>query len=83
MNEINGKKDNIDVYNSYYYKDSKVFINKRDIREQKNLETYESVSTALRMLELNNNPIKGNHDLEHWQKYIIIYSKMFILGLVN
>lgn len=57
----------------YCYPDTDVLINKLDIREPKKLQKFERKLTMLRLLELIDQPMKGNFDLKHLQaihKYI-------------
>lgn len=49
----------------YCYPNSDVLINKLDIRDADKLETFERKLTMLRIMELINNPIKGNYDYKH------------------
>lgn len=52
----------------YYYQGTKTFINLKNIRDREHLEKFEGDNVAIKILKLNINPIKGNHDLQHWQK---------------
>lgn len=54
-----------DASDSYVYPGSEVLLNKADIREQGALEAFEADATAVRMLELIDNPIQGIFDLKH------------------
>ena len=54
-----------DASDSYVYPGSEVLLNKADIREQGALEAFEADATAIRMLELIDNPIPGIFDLKH------------------
>lgn len=49
----------------YCYPNSDVLINKLSIREQEKLYTFERKLTMLRLLELIDQPIKGNFDFDH------------------
>lgn len=51
----------------FKYPGTEVLINKADLRTQSELEAFEADVTALRLLELLDNPIKGNFDLSHLQ----------------
>ncbi|MEB8638184.1 Fic family protein, partial [Bacillus cereus] len=51
--------------NRYTYPDSDVLVNLADIRDAQTLHDFERGRTALRHIELNVIPIKGNFDLEH------------------
>ena len=50
---------------SYVYPDTGVLRNKADIRDQAALDAFEADATAVRMLELLDNPIQGVFDLKH------------------
>ena len=52
---------------SYCYPDSKVLINKFDIRDMDSLMERERGFTSFRLTQLEANPIKGNFDLKHLQ----------------
>lgn len=54
-----------DVSDSYVYLDTGVLRNKADIRDQAALDAFEADATAVRMLELIDNPIQGVFDLKH------------------
>lgn len=54
-----------DGSDSYVYPDSEVLRNKADIRDQVALDAFEADATAVRMLELIDNPIQGVFDLKH------------------
>ena len=49
----------------YCYPDSDVLINKLDIRDIDRLHKFERKLTMIRLLELFDNPIKGNFDFKH------------------
>jgi cell filamentation protein len=49
----------------YCYPNSDVLINKLNIREQDKLYTFERRLTMLRLLELMDNPIRGQFDFRH------------------
>lgn len=49
----------------YFYLGTKVLVNLADIRDQDMLHHFERGRTALRKIELDINPIKGNFDLMH------------------
>lgn len=51
----------------YCYPDSTVLINKFDIRDKDALHSAERRITALKITELESNPIKGDYDLSHLQ----------------
>lgn len=51
--------------NRYTYPDSDVLVNLADIRDAQTLHDFERGRTALRHIELDVIPIKGNFDLEH------------------
>jgi len=64
---------------TYCYDGSEVLINKLNIRDGKTLFQIEKQLTAIRLLELQKNPIKGSFDFDHLKaihKYIFqdIYS---------
>lgn len=50
---------------TYVYLSTDVLRNKADIRDQAALDAFEADTTAVRMLELVENPIEGNFDLQH------------------
>jgi cell filamentation protein len=52
----------------YCYPDSDVLINKLDIRDSERLHEAERRLSALRLLELVDNPVKGKFDLQHLAK---------------
>lgn len=54
-----------DGSDSYVYPDTGVLRNKADIRDQAALDAFEADATAVRMLELIDNPIQGVFDLKH------------------
>ncbi len=54
-----------DGSDSYVYPGSEVLCNKADIRDQSALDEFEADVTAVRMLELFNNPLKGDFGLRH------------------
>lgn len=54
-----------DGSDSYVYPGTEVLHNKADIRDQAALDAFEADVTAVRMLELINNPIQGVFDLKH------------------
>lgn len=59
--------------NKYCYPNSNVLINKLGITNSDDLFEAEKKLTAIRLLELQNNPIKGNYDFSHLKsihKYI-------------
>jgi len=49
----------------YCYPDSDVLINKLDIHDMDKLKIFERKLTMLRIMELIDNPIKGNFDFKH------------------
>lgn len=49
----------------YCYPNSDVLINKLDIQDIDKLKTFERKLTMLRIMELIDNPLKGNFDFEH------------------
>lgn len=54
-----------DGSDSYVYPGTEVLRNKADIRDQAALDAFEADVSAVRMLELINNPIQGVFDLKH------------------
>ncbi|MFB4321674.1 Fic family protein [Priestia sp. BR_2] len=50
---------------SYVYPGTNVLINKADLKDQASLDVYERNRTALRAMELQQTPIKGNFDIQH------------------
>lgn len=54
--------------NTYCYPNTDVLINKYEVRNQELLEKIEREYTSFRLIKLEQNPIKGNFDLEHLQK---------------
>ncbi len=53
------------AWNAYFYPDTEVFINKLNITDQDELARREAELSFERLVELNENPIKGNFDKEH------------------
>lgn len=51
----------------YLYPDSKVLVNKLGIKDADKLSAAENRATAVRMLELERNPVKGTFDYKHLQ----------------
>lgn len=49
----------------YCYPDSTVLINRLDLRDQAALEAFEADATAVRLLQLSEQPLVGNFDLAH------------------
>ena len=49
------------------YKGTSCLINKLDIRDEKQLEVIESHITLAKISMLQQNPIKGNYDFEHYK----------------
>lgn len=54
-----------DGSDTYVYPDSEVLRNKADLRDQAALDAFEADASAVRMVELANNPIQGKFDLAH------------------
>lgn len=54
--------------NKYCYPNSDVLINKLNIKDAKSLFEAEKKFTAIRLHELQENPIKGNFDFNHLKK---------------
>lgn len=54
-----------DGSDTYVFPGTEVLRNKADIREQSALDLFEADATAMRMLELIENPIQGTFDLQH------------------
>lgn len=52
----------------YYYNDCDVLKNKFNIKDDVKLEKVERIITTSKVMELNQNPIRGNFDLKHLQK---------------
>jgi cell filamentation protein len=52
-------------WKDYLYEDSSVLVNKKNIHDKNVLLSAEKDYVALRMLELLNNPIKGEFDFKH------------------
>ncbi|MGE7828520.1 Fic/DOC family protein [Paenibacillus sp. NPDC093718] len=50
---------------SYVYPGTNVLINKADLKDQASLDVFERNRTALRAMELQQTPIKGNFDIQH------------------
>jgi cell filamentation protein len=57
-----------DIADNYCYDNSSVLKNKLGLQDQDKLDTFEADITALRIIELDNNPVLGQFDLEHLQK---------------
>jgi cell filamentation protein len=57
-----------DIADTYCYDNSSVLKNKLGLQDQDKLDTFEADITALRIIELDNNPVLGQFDLEHLQK---------------
>ena len=58
-------KYNIDGKSTYFYKNSDIFINYFDVRDEKILTQIETDITLNRISELSANPIKGRFGLTH------------------
>ncbi len=56
------------VEDIYCYPGSSVLRNKLGLKDQDQLDQYEAEITALRLVELQEKPIKGHFDLEHLKK---------------
>lgn len=54
-----------DIADVYCYENSPVLKNKLGLQDQEQLDAFEADITALRMIELDNNPVDGQFDLEH------------------
>jgi cell filamentation protein len=54
-----------DGTDSYVYPGTTVLRNKADLRDQVALDAFEADATAVRMLELVENPLPGEFDLQH------------------
>ena len=54
-----------DTEDDYVYPDTKVLRNIADIRDQITLDAYEADATAIRMLEIIEQPINGHFDNKH------------------
>lgn len=54
-----------DGSDTYVYPDSEVLRNKADLRDQAALDAFEADASAVRMVELINDPIQGKFDLKH------------------
>lgn len=67
----------------FKYPGTEVLINKADLRTQSELEAFEADVTALRLLELLDNPIKGNFDLSHYNSFTGIFSRTYMIGRAN
>lgn len=57
-----------DIADTYCYDNSSVLKNKLGLQDQDKLDTFEADITALRIIELDNKPIRGQFDLEHLNK---------------
>ena len=56
------------VEDIYCYPGSSVLSNKLGLKDQDQLDQYEAEITALRLVELQEKPIKGHFDLDHLKK---------------
>jgi len=56
-------------WGAYFYPGTEVLINKPGLRDAKELSDYEYQTTARRIDELKDKPIKGNFDMKHLQAY--------------
>ena len=56
------------VEDIYCYSGSSVLRNKLGLKDQDQLDQYEAEITALRLVELQEKPIKGHFDLDHLKK---------------
>lgn len=56
------------VEDIYCYPGSSVLRNKLGLKDQDQLDQYEAEITALRLVELQEKPIKGHFDLDHLKK---------------
>ncbi len=57
------------VEDIYCYPRSSVLRNKLGLTDQDQLDQYEAEITALRLVELQENPIKGHFDLDHLKQF--------------
>ncbi len=53
------------LWESYFYPNTEVFVNKKGITDDSELYKCEREYTDLRIMELHDNPIKGNFDIKH------------------
>ena len=54
-----------DGSDTYVYPDTEVLRNKADLLDQAALDAFEADATAVRMVELVNQPLPGKYDLKH------------------
>lgn len=66
--------DNSRVFQSYYYPESDVYVNKLGILDAELLKKYEADKVALKIMSLEKSPLAGDHSLSHWQR---IHAFMF------
>ena len=59
------KEDNEEKWNSFFYPNSNVFINKLDIKDEKELLKKESELSFERLVDLYESPINGSFDADH------------------
>ena len=57
------------VEDTYCYPGSAVLRNKLGLTDQDQLDQYEAEITALRLVQLQESPIKGNFDLDHLKQF--------------
>ena len=53
------------LWDSYFYPDTNVFVNKKDIKDDDELFNYERELSTIKIQELHDNPIEGNFDIKH------------------
>lgn len=56
-----------DATDSYTYPETNILRNKADIRDQAALDAFEADATAVRLIEILDNPTQGQFDLPHLQ----------------
>ena len=57
------------VEDIYCYPSTSVLRNKLGLTDQDQLDQFEAEITALRLVELQENPIKGHFDLDHLKQF--------------
>lgn len=67
-------KDDSIAFQSYYYPETDVYINKLGILDAELLKKYEADKVAVKIMSLEKSPLSGDHSLLHWQR---IHAFMF------
>lgn len=67
-----------DADDTYCYPGSPVLRNKADLTNQDDLDAFEADITALRLVDLGENPVRGEFDLQHLQRiHYVIFQDVY------